>query len=29
MTVAMGSYEEHLCFVLFLDNCVQKRETFF
>ena len=25
----MGGYEEHLCFMLFLDNYVQKRETSF
>ena len=29
MSVAMGGYEEHLWFMLFLDNYVQKRETSF
>ena len=25
----MGGYEAHLCFMLFLDNYVQRRETSF
>ena len=29
VTVAMGGYEEHLRFMLFFDNYVQKRENSF